>query len=227
MDSLVLLLIECPRFNRRPLIINHPSQAWIRAYWWVALHVRWLQQLDFSSLSPLFVADFAVAPQVKAHRPFSNCRSQEKQMSVRWTWSCAFSYQSQVIDYKLTGREHSVPGRCGRHDYSCHKCPVMQQSHKHFFFFFAAQSQWKAPLLNTPPPLLKPNACHSPCPHQPPAFLHVHKPTHVNTKRKAAHKAMDTWDTQLTINSDLFMSDRSHEVVKQSPAYACFGFYAN
>lgn len=157
----------------------------------------------------------------------SNCRSQEKQMSVRWTWSCLFSYQPQVIDYKLTGSEHSVPGRCGRQDYSCHKCPVMQQSHKHFFFFFAAQSQWKAPLLNTPPPLLKPNACHSPYPHQPPAFLHVHKPTHVNTKHRAAHKAMDTWDTQLTINSDLFMSDRSHEVVKRSPAYGCFGFYAN
>lgn len=44
-------------------------------------------------------------------------------------------------------------------------------------------------------------------------------------KRKAAHKAMDTWDTQLTINSDLFMSDRSHEVVKRSPAYVRFGFF--
>lgn len=36
---------------------------------------------------------------------------------------------------------------------------------------------------------------------------------------------MDTWDTQLTINSDLFMSDRSHEEVKRSPAYVRFGFF--
>lgn len=80
--------------------------------------------------------------------------------------------------------EHRVRGRCSRQDYSCHKCPVMQQSHKQFFFFFAGWSQWTALVINTPPPLLKPNACHSPYPHQPPAFPHVHKPTHVNTKPK-------------------------------------------
>ena len=45
-------------------------------------------------------------------------------------------------------------------------------------------------------------------------------------KRKAAYKATDTWDTQLTINSDLFMSDRSHEVVKRSPAYVRCGFFS-
>ena len=186
---------------------------------------------QFFSLSHFFTSSFfwgrpRGTTSGQSTQALFNCRSQEKQMSVRWTWSCLFSYQSQVIDYKLTGWEHSVPGRCGRQDYSCHKCPVMQQSHKQFFF--AAQSQWTAPLLNTPPSPLKPNECHSPYPHQPPASLHVHKPTHVNTKRRAAHKAMDTWDTQLTINSDLFMSDRSHEVVKQGPAYVRFGFfYAN
>lgn len=172
------------------MITNHPSRAWIRVYWWVAPNVRWLQQLKyFLSLASFLAADLAVPPRAKAHRRFSNCGSQEKQTSVSWTWSRLFSYQSQVIDYKLTGCEHSVPGRCGRQDYSCHKCPVMQQSHKQFFFFFffAARSQWTAPLLDTPPPpLLKPNACHSPYPHQPPAFPHVHKPTHVNTKTQSS-----------------------------------------
>ena len=124
------------------MITNHPSQAWIRAYWWVALNVRWLQQLKyFLSLASFFAADLAVPPRAKAHRRFSNCGSQEKQTSVSWTWSRLFSYQSQVIDYKLTGCEHSVPGRCGRQDYSCHKCPVMQQSHKQFFFFFFCSTE--------------------------------------------------------------------------------------
>ena len=75
-----------------------------------------------------------------------------------------------MIDYKLPGWERSAPGRYGRQDYSCHKCPVMQQSHKQFFFS-------PEPMNNSshPKPLLlllleKPNACRPPCPHQPPAF---------------------------------------------------------
>lgn len=153
---------------------------------------EWLLMWDgcdgssFSSFSLLFFCSSSrpsATTSGQSTQELFDCRSQEKQTSVRWTWSCLFSYQPQVIDYKLTGWEHSVPGRCGRQDYSCHKCPVMQQSHKQFFF--SAWSQWTAPLLDTPPPLLKPNACHSPCPHQLPAFPHVHKPTHVNTKRKS------------------------------------------
>lgn len=79
---------------------------------------------------------------------------------------------------------------------SCSKAIVL------FFFFscfvFSAGSQQTAPLLNAPPPLLKPKACHSPYPHQPPAFPSCTQAC--LRKSKAAIRTIDTWNALILTN---------------------------
>lgn len=135
----------------------------------------------YSSLSLLFVADLAVPPQAKVHRRFLGLGLKKNKnqsdgletpslvISRKWLIT-SWLAQSTVSLADVAGRTIAVTNA--------------QSCSKAISSFFAAGSQWTAPLLDTPPPLLKPNACHSPYPHQPPAFPHVHKPTHVNTKPK-------------------------------------------
>lgn len=140
--------------------------------------------LKYSSLWLLFVADLAVPRWAKVHRHFirSGLKKNKKSsggleaasLVIRCKWLIkSWLAQSTVSLADVAGRTIAVTNA-----QSCSKAISS------FFCFFAAGSQWTVPLLDTPPPLLKPNACHSPCPHQPPAFPHVHKPTHVNTKPK-------------------------------------------
>lgn len=150
----------------KPVIIAHALQTGVRVHWWVGLNV---------------VAFFAssMADPVKLLRPKHAVVSlstslKKKQMSVRWT-SLVTVHDWLMMSW--LSWERCPPGRCGWQDYSCHKCPVMQQSHKHFFF--AAGSQWTALLLYTPPPFLKTQGMpFTPPPHLPPAFPHAHPCQH-------------------------------------------------
>lgn len=59
-----------------------------------------------------------------------------------------------LIDNNPAGSDHGVPGRCGRQDDCCHKCPVMQQDHKQYlslaFFLFLQPQPQRANQLAAP-----------------------------------------------------------------------------
>lgn len=97
-----------------------------------------------------------------------------------------------MIDYKLTGSEHSVPGRCGRQDYSCHKCPVMQQSHKQFF---CSREPMNSSSPRHPSSSSKTQRMPFTLPPSASSFPSCTQAHPCQHKTKAANKAMDTWDT--------------------------------
>lgn len=149
----------------KPVIIAHALQTRVRVHWWVGLNVV------------VFFAS-SMADPVKLLRPKHAVVSlstslKKKQMSVRWT-SLVTVHDWLMMSW--LSWERCPPGRCGWQDYSCHKCPVMQQSHKHFFCS-------REPMNSSSPPhpsSFSKNPRHAihPTPHLPPAFPHAHPCQH-------------------------------------------------
>lgn len=188
-----------------------PTHAYMLARWWAAPKCEAASKWD-SSLFFFLSGPLRPLPQAKVHKHFFWGQALQKHKSVRRTWGCLFSYQSRVIDCKPSGSDSSVPGRCGRQDDRCHKCPVMQQDHKQFLSLsfspsLSLLSSHSEPmsLRLCPGPLLLERLPLTLPPPAPWLSPRVHRPTHVNTKPKQPARLRHL----SCINSDLFMSDRS------------------
>lgn len=98
-----------------------------------------------------------------------------------------------MIDYKQPGLEQTVPGRCGWQDYSCHKCPVMQQSHSRFFFSSREPTNSSSP--QRPSSSSKTQSMPFTLPPSDSSFPSCTQAHPCQRKSKAAIRAIDTWNS--------------------------------